>query len=68
MEEYPSRQERYRIRDEEWERGWRYGFREAVDTALDGQPDGTEVQIAEIWVKKRGDTSFHDYRIVLGAP
>jgi hypothetical protein len=65
MHEYPSRQERYRIADSEWEQGWRYGFRDAIDKALEGQPDGTEVQIREIWVKKRGDTSFHDYRIVL---
>ncbi|MGH3081836.1 MAG: hypothetical protein ACRDNH_12010 [Gaiellaceae bacterium] len=65
MHEYPSRQERYRIGDSEWEQGWRYGFRGAVDKALEGHPDGTEVQIKEIWVKKRGDTSFHDYRIVL---
>jgi hypothetical protein len=65
MHEYPSRQERYRILDSEWEQGWRYGFRDAVDKALEGYRDGEEVQIKEIWVKKRGDTSVHDYRIVL---
>jgi hypothetical protein len=68
MNEYPSRQEKFRIEDADWERGWRYGFREAVDTALAGQPDGTEVKIEQIWVKKRGDTSFHDYRIVITTP
>lgn len=65
MGEYPSRKERYRIGDSNWEQGWRYGFRDAIDKALEGHPDGTEARIEEIWVMKRGDTSFHDYRIVL---
>jgi hypothetical protein len=65
MGEYPSRQEQFRITDADFEQGWRYGFRDAVDAALAGDPDGTEAQITEIWVKKRGDRSFHDYRIVL---
>lgn len=68
MGEYPSRKELYRIRDDDWEQGWRYGFRDAIDKALEGQPDGTEMKIEAILVKKRGDTSFHDYRIVLTTP
>lgn len=65
MGEHPSRQELYRIGDDRWEQGWRYGLRAAIDKALEGKPDGTELQIKEIWVLKRGDTSFHDYRVVL---
>lgn len=57
--------DRYRIVDEEWAQGWRREFRAAIDEALKGYPDGTEARIDEIWVKKRGDDSFHDYRIVL---
>jgi hypothetical protein len=57
--------ELYRIDDEAWRGGWRERFADAIDAALASYPDGTEARIDEIWVKKRGDTSFHDYRIVL---
>lgn len=60
--------ERYRIVDEEWNQGWRREFRAAVDEALKPYKDGDVVKIEEIWVKKRGDTSFHDYRIVVPTP
>ncbi|HET7855660.1 MAG TPA: hypothetical protein VFL41_04310 [Gaiellaceae bacterium] len=66
MIEYPSREEKYRISDAEWDQGWRYKFRDAVDKALQDHPDGTEARIDQILVKKRGDRSFHDYKIVLG--
>jgi bifunctional DNA-binding transcriptional regulator/antitoxin component of YhaV-PrlF toxin-antitoxin module len=57
--------ETYRIADSAWENGWREQFGMAIDKALESYRDGEEVQIKEIWVKKRGDTSWHDYRIVL---
>jgi hypothetical protein len=57
--------ETYRIDDSAWENGWREQFGMAIDKALESYRDGEEVQIKEIWVKKRGDTSWHDYRIVL---
>jgi hypothetical protein len=57
--------ELYRIDDEAWASGWRERFGDAVDKALESLPDGQEARIEEIWVKKRGDQSFHDYRIVL---
>jgi hypothetical protein len=57
----------FRIGDADWEKGWRHEFRSAVDKALEDHPDGTEAQIEEIWVIKRGDQSYHDYRIVLGS-
>jgi hypothetical protein len=57
--------EMYRIDDDAWDRGWREKFGMAIDKALESYPDGTEARIEEIWVKKRGDTSWHDYRIVL---
>ena len=65
MDDDRSRYETYRIRDPEWDRGVRYRLRDAIDEALREHPDGTEVQIKEIWVIKRGDTSYHDYRVVL---
>ena len=65
MDEYPSRQEQYRINDADFEAGWRYSFEEAIDAALAEYPDGTEAQIEEIWVKKRGDHSFHDHKVKL---
>jgi hypothetical protein len=55
----------YRIDDAGWDHGWRERFGDAVDKALESYPDGTEARIDEIWVKKRGDKSFHDYRIVV---
>ena len=60
--------ELYRIDDAAWEQGWRERFGDAVDKALESHPDGAEALIKEIWVKKRGGQSFHDYRIVLGNP
>ena len=66
MGEYATRE--YRIDDEDVGPGLEDGFGDAVDKALEAHPDGTEVQIEEIWVKKRGDRSFHDYRIVLSNP
>jgi hypothetical protein len=57
--------EMYRIDDDAWASGWREGFGSAIDKALESYPDGKEARIEEIWVKKRGDQSFHDYRIVL---
>jgi hypothetical protein len=57
--------EEYRITDEEWASGWRHELREAVDEKLAPYPDGTEAKIEEIWVKKKGDRSVHDYRVVL---
>ena len=65
MEEYPSREEQHRINDADFAQGWRYGLREAIDAALAEYPDGTEAQIEEIWVKKRGDRSFHDHKVTL---
>jgi hypothetical protein len=60
--------EMYRIDDAAWEQGWREGFGHAIDKALEPYPDGTEARIEEIWVKKRGDRSWHDYRIVVSSP
>lgn len=57
--------EMYRIADSDWDKGWRERFGAAIDKALESYPDGTEARIEEIWVMKRGDQSFHDYRIVL---
>ena len=57
--------ELYRIADTDWDKGWRERFGDAIDKALESHPDGTEARIEEIWVMKRGDQSFHDYRIVL---
>lgn len=57
--------DRFRIDDARWEQGWRHEFRAAIDKALEPYPDGTEARIEEIWVIKREDRSFHDYRIVL---
>jgi hypothetical protein len=57
--------EMYRIADADWDKGWRERFGEAIDKALESYPDGTEARVEEIWVMKRGDQSFHDYRIVL---
>jgi hypothetical protein len=68
MHEDRIRQEQYRIADTDWDRGWRYGLREAIDKALEAYPDGTELKIEAIYVKKRGDTSFHDYLITVGTP
>lgn len=65
MDEYPSREEQHRINDADFAQGWRYGLREAIDAALAEYPDGTEAQIEEIWVKKRGDRSFHDHKVTL---
>jgi hypothetical protein len=65
MGEFPSREEQYRIKDAEWDQGWRYGLRDAIDKALEGHPDGTEARIEEIRVIKRGDSSFHDYVVSL---
>jgi hypothetical protein len=59
------REDRFRIGDADWEHGWRHELRSAVDKALEPYEDGTEARIEEIWVIKRGDQSFHDYRIVL---
>lgn len=58
----------YRIDDAAWENGWRERFGDAIDKALESYPDGTEARIDEIWVKKRGDKSWHDYRITLTTP
>ena len=57
--------EEYRITDEEWVVGWRRELREAVDKELEPYRDGAEAKIEEIWVKKKGDRSVHDYRVVL---
>jgi hypothetical protein len=57
--------ETYRIDDAAWDSGWREQFESAIDKALESYADGEEARIDEIWVKKRGDTSWHDYRIVL---
>ena len=57
--------ETYRIDDASWENGWRERFGDAIDKALEPYGDGTEAKIDEIWVKKRGGQSFHDYRIVV---
>jgi hypothetical protein len=53
----------YRIDDAAWDQGWRERFGDAIDKALESYPDGTEVQVEQILVKKRGDRSYHDYRI-----
>ena len=55
--------ELYRIDDAAWENGWRERFGDAIDKALERYPDGTEARIDAIWVRKRGDRSWHDYRI-----
>lgn len=65
VDEYPSREEQHRINDADFAQGWRYRLREAIDAALAEYPDGTEAQIEEIWVKKRGDRSFHDHKVKL---
>jgi hypothetical protein len=57
--------EEYRITDEEWAAGWRRELREAVDKELEPYGDKAEAKIEEIWVKKKGDRSVHDYRVVL---
>lgn len=59
------RGDEFKINDEAWERGWRQAFGSAIDHALERYPDGAEAKIEEIWVIKRGDQSFHDYRVVL---
>lgn len=68
MDDNASRYEEFRIRDSEWDRGFRYKLRNAIDEALREYPDGTEAKIDEIWVIKRGDTSFHDYRVKVSTP
>jgi hypothetical protein len=60
--------DRFRIDDARWAQGWRHEFRAAVDKALEPYSDGDEVQIEEIWVVKREDKSFHDYRVVVRPP
>jgi hypothetical protein len=60
-----SEEQEYRITDEEWAGGWRRELREAVDKQLEPYSDGKEALIEQIWVKKRGDRSVHDYRVVL---
>lgn len=67
MDEYPSRQEQHRINDADFADGWRYSFGEAIDAALARAEyrDGDEAQIEEHWVKKRGDSSFHDHKVSL---
>ena len=65
MDEYQSRQEQHRINDADFAQGWRYRLTEAIDAALAEYPHGTEAQIEEIWVKKRGDRSFHDHKVNL---
>jgi hypothetical protein len=60
-----SEDNEYRITDEEWAGGWRHELREAVDLELEGYADGAEAKIEEIWVKKKGRSSVHDYRVVL---
>ena len=61
MAESSSREEQHRITDADWAQGWRYKLRDAVDEALREYPDGTEAVIEEIRIKKRGDSSYHDY-------
>jgi hypothetical protein len=68
MAESSSREEQFRITDAAWAEGWRYGLRDAIDEALREYPDGAEVKIEEIRVKKRGDESFHDYVVSLTPP
>lgn len=65
MAESSSREEQNRITDDDWAQGWRYGFSDAVDEALREYPDGTVATIEEIRVKKRGDSSWHDYLVGL---
>lgn len=65
MAESSSREEQFRITDDAWAQGWRYGLRDAIDEALREFPDGTEARIEEIRVIKRGDRSFHDYVVSL---
>jgi hypothetical protein len=73
MGEYPSRHEQHRITDDDFADGWRESFDEAIDAALarrdpEGEPvyrDGAEAQVEMHWVKKRGDSSFHDHKVGL---
>jgi hypothetical protein len=60
-----NRLQEYPIADDDWAQGWRYTLNDAVDKALEEEPDGTVWKI-EIQVKKRGDRSFHDWLVSRG--
>jgi hypothetical protein len=60
-----NRLQEYPIADDAWAQGWRYTLDDAVDKALEEEPNGTVWKI-EIQVKKRGDRSFHDWLVSRG--
>jgi hypothetical protein len=51
------------ISEDDWKAGWRRTLEQAVEAAFDRAEIDEEKRVVEIFVRKRSDNAFHDYRV-----
>jgi hypothetical protein len=51
------------ISEDDWNAGWRRTLEQAVEAAFDRAEIDEEKRVVEIFVRKRSDNAFHDYRV-----